>query len=66
MNLNSPSGAAFAALRYFIKRPVYRVMLPKMPKTSKYKRLHRCRSRSRMNFARHCPREAIERHRESG
>jgi len=36
MNLISPCRPVFAALRYFIERPVYRVMLPKMPKSSKY------------------------------
>jgi hypothetical protein len=38
MNLISPEPApVFAALRHFIELPAYRVMLPKMPNSSKYK-----------------------------
>jgi hypothetical protein len=38
MNLISPVPApVFAALRHFIELPVHRIMLPKMPNSSKYK-----------------------------
>jgi hypothetical protein len=38
MNLISPVPApVFAALRHFIELPIYRIMLPKMPNSSKYK-----------------------------
>jgi hypothetical protein len=47
---------AFAALRHFIGPPAYRVMLPKMPNSSKYKPSCIANgSGSRMNFARHYP-----------
>jgi hypothetical protein len=38
MNLISPR-PIFAALRHFIGLPAYRVMLPKMPNSSKYSHL---------------------------
>jgi len=42
MNLISPAGTRFfAALRHFIELPGYRVMLPKMSNSSKYKLMSR-------------------------
>jgi hypothetical protein len=37
MNLISPAGTRFCCFAAFYELPVYRVMLPKMPNSSKYK-----------------------------